>query len=112
MENQQQQQEEMADQLYNYAANQLFNEEKKPHEVKNDLIAQGLDTQSAIAIVDNLTAQMSDAKKSQGKKDMMWGAVWCVGGLIGTLSDTGFIFWGAIIFGGIQFFRGLIAMGD
>ncbi len=47
------------------------------------------------------------AKKEQANKDMMWGAVWCVGGLIGTFSNTGFIFWGAIVFGGIQFFRGL-----
>jgi len=47
------------------------------------------------------------ARKEQANKDMMWGAIWCVGGLIGTLSDTGFIFWGAIVFGGIQFFRGL-----
>jgi len=37
----------------------------------------------------------------------MYGALWCVGGIIATMSDIGAIFWGAIIFGAIQFFKGL-----
>lgn len=46
--------------------------------------------------------------KEKAKRDMLFGALWCVGGIIATLADIGFIFWGAIVFGGIQFFRGLI----
>ena len=46
------------------------------------------------------------AINNKAKKDMIFGALWCVGGTIATVAQTGFIFWGAIIFGGIQFFRG------
>jgi hypothetical protein len=49
-----------------------------------------------------------EARKKQANKDMLYGALWCVGGIIATMSDIGAIFWGAIIFGGIQFFKGLI----
>lgn len=38
---------------------------------------------------------------------MLYGALWCVGGLALTLANVGFIFWGAIIFGGVQFFKGV-----
>ncbi|MES2277999.1 MAG: hypothetical protein V4592_18365 [Bacteroidota bacterium] len=47
------------------------------------------------------------AIRERAKKDMLYGALWCVGGTVLTIADVGFIFWGAIIFGGIQFFRGL-----
>ncbi len=39
---------------------------------------------------------------------MLWGAVWCVGGLIETAADVGYIFYGAIIFGDIQLVQGLM----
>ena len=47
--------------------------------------------------------------KRQAEKDIMYGAMWCIGGIIGKAADFGFIFWGAIIFGGVQFFRGVSA---
>ncbi|PCJ66475.1 MAG: hypothetical protein COA58_06775 [Bacteroidetes bacterium] len=49
---------------------------------------------------------------NDGKSDMLWGAVWCVGGIVATVADVGYIFWGAIIFGGIQFVRGLMASSE
>lgn len=48
------------------------------------------------------------AKKKQAENDMLYGALWCIGGIIATAAHIGFIFWGAILFGGIQFFRGLL----
>lgn len=48
------------------------------------------------------------AKKEQAEKDMLYGALWCVGGIIATAAHIGFVFWGAILFGGIQFFKGLL----
>lgn len=59
------------------------------------------------------TAAYSPApvNNSRANKDMLWGAVWCIGGIIGTVADTGYIFWGAIVFGGIQFFVGLSNAG-
>lgn len=44
----------------------------------------------------------------QAKKDILYGGLWCVGGTVATLADVGFIFWGAIVFGGIQLIKGLI----
>jgi len=54
--------------------------------------------------------------KEMGKKNMIYGALWCIGGIIFTVvsysaaSSSGgeyYITWGAIIFGAIQFFNGL-----
>ncbi len=47
-------------------------------------------------------------KKKQAGKDMLYGGLWFAGGLIATMADVGAIFWGAMVFGGIQFFKGLI----
>jgi len=51
----------------------------------------------------------------KAKKDMLFGALWCVGGIIVTAATYSaasgggryVVAWGAIIFGAIQFFRGL-----
>jgi hypothetical protein len=54
---------------------------------------------------------------SNGASDMLFGALWCIGGIVVTaatysaVKDTGgtyIVAWGAIIFGGYQFFKGLI----
>lgn len=39
---------------------------------------------------------------------MLFGALWCIGGIVATATDIGLIFWGAIVFGAIQFIKGLI----
>lgn len=57
--------------------------------------------------LEELEYQRDREKKAQARKDMIYGALWCIGGTIFTVADTGFIFWGAILFGGIQFFKGL-----
>jgi hypothetical protein len=48
------------------------------------------------------------AEREQANKDMLYGALWCVGGIVATVANLGYVFWGAIVFGGIQFFKGLI----
>ena len=54
-------------------------------------------------------------------QNIVAGALWCVGGIIVTattynaVKDTGgtyFVAWGAILFGGIQFLKGLCQLGD
>lgn len=63
---------------------------------------------SIISIQDEINEQeYISAKKKQAENDMLYGALWCIGGIIATAAHVGFIFWGAILFGGIQFFRGL-----
>jgi alcohol dehydrogenase class IV len=93
--------------IYQYAANMLVHENKSPLEVQNALIAQGLPEETAATVVENLENQIHDAHKEAARKDMLYGALWCVGGTVLTLANVGFIFWGAILFGGIQFLKGL-----
>lgn len=52
-------------------------------------------------------------EKKQANKDVLYGGLWFVGGLAVTLVSVasgkgGFIAYGAVIFGGIQFFKGLM----
>ncbi len=106
-------QQATVDQVYEYAANQLVHGKKSAYEVEQLLIGKGLDAESAGIVVGNLETQIQGAKRKQAKKDMLYGALWCVGGLALTLANVGFIFWGAIIFGGIQFFKGVVNLsGD
>jgi hypothetical protein len=101
-------QQEIINQIYDYAANLMVNEKKSAVETKSVLINQGLDEESASIVVNNLQQQIRDAKKERANKDMLYGALWCIGGTVATVADFGYIFWGAIVFGGIQFFKGLI----
>ncbi|MGL4632346.1 MAG: hypothetical protein ACRCVT_14185 [Leadbetterella sp.] len=94
--------------LYNYAADLLYSGNKNSHEVKSLLIEKGLSDADAKTMINDLQSEIQIAKKKQAQKDVLWGAVWCIGGLIGTFSNTGFIFWGAIVFGGIQLIKGII----
>jgi hypothetical protein len=71
-----------------------------------------IDGQTKIKVI----AEAARVTKALGKKNMLYGALWCIGGTIitvGTFSaassggGTYFITWGAIIFGALQFFQGL-----
>jgi hypothetical protein len=106
MENQSPQ--EVLNQHYGFAANLLVNENKNSVEVRDALVEKGLTHDAASTIVTNLEEQIAEARKDRANKDMLYGALWCVGGIIATAANIGFIFWGAILFGGIQFVKGLV----
>jgi hypothetical protein len=120
MENMSEQEQKIVDQVYNRAAQLMIHQKKDMFEVKRILVDDGLDEASALAVVTNLDDQITKAKKETAKKDMLYGALWCVGGTIVTFisysSASGggsyVITWGAILFGGIQFFRGLVNSAD
>ncbi|MFI5172289.1 MAG: hypothetical protein ACHQFW_07850 [Chitinophagales bacterium] len=99
--------EEEVTQVYNFAANMLIHEKKDPHEVRSSLVEKGLDEKSAAIVVEQLEKQIKDARFDRAKKDMLYGALWCVGGIIATVANIGFIFWGAIVFGAVQFIKGV-----
>ena len=92
--------------LYQYAANLLANG-KKGDQVEHLLALKGLDAESARAVVLELEGPIRDAKRAQAKKDMLHGGLWCVGGTALTMAHIGFVFWGAILFGGVQFIKGV-----
>jgi hypothetical protein len=103
-----QQQQEAVNQLYNYAANLMVNQNKSSEEVTNALVEKGLSQDAAYTITNNIEDEIRKAKKERASKDMLYGALWCIGGTIATLAHIGFIFWGAILFGGIQFIKGVV----
>ncbi|NJN78960.1 MAG: hypothetical protein HC803_12100 [Saprospiraceae bacterium] len=103
--NTEKEQQEALQQIYDYAANLMFNEKKSERETRKQLVDNGVESKLANAIVN----QVGEEKQKAANKDMIWGAIWCVGGIIATLSNLGYVFWGAIAFGGFQFFRGVVA---
>lgn len=115
MENNQQDPQQAEVRIYEYAAQLLIDQKMHPDDVKNTLVQQGLDEESAAIVVDNLEEQISAAKKERSQKDILYGSLWLVGGLAVTLftyssasgGGTYVVTWGAIIFGAIQLFRGL-----
>ncbi len=108
MENTTVEQQEAVNQLYNFAADMMVNQGKSSDEVKKALLEKGLSQDAAYTIVSNLEVEIRKAKKEQASKDILYGALWCIGGTIATVANIGFIFWGAILFGGIQFIKGLV----
>lgn len=110
-------QEEAVNQILEYAAMLILQEKRRPEEVQQLLIdKKGLDAESAAMVVQNVSGQIDEAKKSSANKDMLYGALWCVGGIIVTVvtmsnasgGGTYVVAWGAIIFGAIQFIKGAV----
>lgn len=109
-------QQNAVNQIYEYAAYLMVSEKKDAFETQKALIEQGLDEESASIVVSNLEQQIKEAKKEGANEDIMYGALWCVGGLIVTAvtysaasgGGTYVVAWGAILFGAIQFIKGLV----
>lgn len=109
-----QQQEEMVNKVYQYAF-QLKAKGNNAEEIKENLINQGLDATSAETVTENVEKHYSAAKNKAADKNMLYGGLWCVGGIVVTAATYSaasgggsyVVAWGAILFGGIQFFRGL-----
>jgi hypothetical protein len=107
-------QQEAIQQLYNYAAT-LKAAGQSEDDIKEKLVAQGIDEESAGIVAENIQAQYVEETNKVANKNMLYGSLWCIGGIIITAltysaaSNGGsyVITWGAIIFGGIQFFKGV-----
>src|SRR5688572_4909579 len=108
MDNQQGSANTAVNEYYDFAANLLVNDKKTSKDVQIALVGKGLSESAAYTIVHNLEVEIKNAKKESGRKDMIYGALWCIGGTVATVANIGFIFWGAIVFGGFQFIKGAI----
>jgi hypothetical protein len=105
--------EENVQALYLYAANSL-RDGMPTGQIINKLVERGASPEFAEAIVHELQEAIIEAHKSEGRKNMLYGGLWCGGGTLVTvlsyaMAEGGGSFvlaWGAIIFGGIQFLRG------
>ncbi len=101
--------------MYNLAAVELLHNQRTTEDVTEMLVQKGVDTTTANNIVYDVQTQINSAKKERAKKDVLWGGVWFFGGIIVTFltysaasgGGSYVVAWGAIVFGGIQFFKGL-----
>jgi hypothetical protein len=87
-----------------------------PSRIKQTLTDRGLDAEAAATVVKKVDQARTSALKRAGKKNMLFGASWCIGGIAVTAityeaasqgGGTFIIAWGAVLFGGIQFLHGL-----
>ena len=108
-------QQEIVNQIYGFTADMLYNQKKSVEETKAALIENGLNSEDADVVINNLQNQYNKEKKEAGNKNMLYGALWCVGGILVTVltysaasnGGTYVVAWGAVIFGAIQFFKGV-----
>ena len=113
-----QQQQQWVQAVYEFAAEQLKNGVAE-EQVRGQLREKGLDEESAGIVVANLVKARAEAKREAGKKHMIYGALWAIGGTIVTAATYSaasgggkyVVAWGAIVFGVIQFFYGLSQSG-
>jgi hypothetical protein len=89
------------------AADMLIVKKMNRVEVVSSLLKEGLQQEESEALVSALEVEIRDQKLSKANSDILWGAIWCVGGTVLTLAEIGFVFWGAIVFGGIQLLSGI-----
>jgi hypothetical protein len=108
--------------MYEHAASLVEAGESKA-KVVADLKSRGFDEESANIAANNIFNRRAIAVKEAGKKNMLYGALWCIGGVVvtalsylfATSSPTGgryIITYGAIVIGAIQFIRGFIQFTD
>jgi hypothetical protein len=84
-------------------------------QIESRLIQKGLHSQSVGEIMKDLSAVRAGETRDAGRKNMLWGSLVCVAGIIATAvtyatasgGGTYVVAWGAIIFGVGQFVRGL-----
>lgn len=95
--------------VYGQAGRLLFEEGHSESQAQQALIEAGVSPEMAKGAVNQLAEQFKAAQREKGLKDMGWGALWLLGGLILTFSDTGYIWYGAIGWGVYKLIDGLIA---
>jgi hypothetical protein len=106
---------QLVQQVYQYAAQQM-GAGKSDAQIEALLLAKGLNEEAAQTVVSELRPEFRKAHKAAAKKDMLHGGLWFGGGLLvtgitysmATEGGSYFMTWGAIIFGGFQFFKGLV----
>jgi hypothetical protein len=109
--------EEVAQAIFAFAA-QLMGQGVSDKDVETQLINKGLGREEALLVIRKLHEAGGYSLKDVGRKNMIYGALWCVGGLIVTIvtyamaaaephGGSYVVAWGAVVFGAIQFIRGM-----
>jgi|TARA_B110001450_G_C17314607_1_gene356878 hypothetical protein len=98
----------LIDEAYNYGVHLIVDKGVDYIRLKDELIFKGIDVQEALKVVNKIKKDIKKAKITAANNDLIYGALWCIGGIVATAAEIGYIFWGAIVFGGYQFLKGLI----
>jgi hypothetical protein len=106
--------QEFIKEVYQRAAT-LANQGKSKANIQTELLTMGLNQENASLVVANVFRLRKKAHREAGTKNIVIGALWCVGGIVVTAATyqmasgggTYVVAWGAILFGGIQSLRGL-----
>jgi hypothetical protein len=100
--------------IYEYAVS-LKNADMTESAIVENLMRRGLSEPEANAVIQKIFAHRKKDNRAEGKRNMIVGGLWLVGGIAVTVftynsarsGGSYVITWGPMIFGGIQFFRGL-----
>jgi hypothetical protein len=100
--------------VYDFAAG-LMAKGLPDETIQSQLREQGLDTESATTITSGLRAEFVAYQREEARKNMLHGGLWLLGGCAVTgvtfaLASAGGSYvmtWGAVIFGGFQFLKGV-----
>jgi hypothetical protein len=113
--------ERVVKELYGAAAEQIGNG-VAPSGVANYLTERGLNSEAAATVVNDLQQAKAHAKRAAGQRNMLIGAISCIVGVTvtaltmqaasGAAGGRYVIAWGAIVYGGLQFVRGVIQSTD
>jgi len=101
-------QQNAINQLYDYVAELMFIQKKNYFEIKTQLIQEGLDEKTAVFIVQSLELGVKEAETQRAKKNILYGALWCLIGAIALLANVSFIFWLIVILGVFKIAKGVI----
>ena len=96
--------QENLNQIYNYSYNLINIENKSLDEVKFILTEKGHDENDISWVMRKFLYKHEEKKVANN--DMFYGALWCIGGIVATMANIGYVFWGAIFFGAFQFIKG------
>lgn len=93
----------------------LVNQGKSKAQIEAELKSTGLSQETVSSVINRVFELRKKAHRDVAGKNITLGAIWCVGGIVVTAltyqmasgGGTYFVAWGAILFGGIQFLKGL-----
>jgi hypothetical protein len=93
----------------------LINQGKSRAQIEAELKSIGLGQESVSSVVNRVFQLRKQAHRDVAGRNIVFGAIWCVGGIAVTAltyqmasgGGTFFVAWGAVLFGGIQCLKGL-----
>jgi hypothetical protein len=100
-----------------FAAYLLLNDRLSPERTKQVLIQDGIAEDRAHEIVDHLDAHITQYTRERSRKDLLYGSLWCMGGVLfsvisyqtGSFGNAWYLIpFCAILMGSLQFIKGLL----